>query len=100
MTPGEFEARVDALAASHEDTLGYSGFHEAVGVVGPLRRATLAGAGHVVDVFLYPDGGAGLRLDWRWIAYERVDYATPGILLDDAFDRLLAAVELMVSPGR
>lgn len=96
MTPGDFEARVDALAAAHADSVGYSGFEEAVGVVGPLRRATLAGNGRVVDVHLYPDGSAGLRLDWRWIAYERVDYADLATLLDDLYDRIAAAVELMV----
>ena len=96
MTPAEFEAKIAALAAAHPDTLGYSEFHDAVGIAGPLRRATLAGAGHVVDVYLFQDGGAGLRLDWRWIGYELIDYANPGILLDDAFDRLAAAVELIV----
>ena len=93
MTPGEFEARIDALAAARADTLGYAGFQEAMGVVGPLKRATLAGRGHVVDVFLYPDGGAGLRIDRRWIPYERCDYSDGGTLLDDAYDRVLAAVE-------
>ncbi len=96
MTPAEFEARLDALAAAHADSVGYSGWEEAVGVVGPLRRATVAGGGHVVDVYLYGSGGAGLRIDWRWIAYEPVDYSTPAALLDDAWDRLLAAVELIV----
>ena len=96
MTPGEFEARLDALAARHPDSVGYSGFEDAVGRVGPFRRATIAGNGRVVDVYLYPDGGAGLRLDWRWLAYERADYSDAATLLDDAFDRLAAAVELMV----
>lgn len=96
MTPSELEARVEALALEHADTLGYSGFQEAMGKVGPLRRATLAGGGHVIDVYLFPDGGAGLRLDWRWLAYERVDYASVGILLDDLYDRILTAVEQIV----
>ncbi|MCU1279129.1 MAG: hypothetical protein JWM53_2675 [bacterium] len=96
MTPIEFEARIAELAARHGDALGYSGFEDAVGIVGPLRRATLAGGGRVVDVYLYPDGGAGLRVDRGWIAYERFDYSDAATLLDDAFDRLAAAVELMV----
>ncbi len=97
MTAADLVARVDALAASHRDTLGYSGFHDAVGVVGPLRRATLAGNGHVLDIYLYDDGGAGLRLDWRWLAYERVDYSSDSALLEDLFDRLRAAVEHIVT---
>jgi hypothetical protein len=96
MTPAEFEARVDALATAHADTLGYSGFQEAVGIVGPLRRATLAGQGRVVDVYLYPDGGAGLRIGASWLAYERVDYSSAAVLLEDAFDRVVAAVEQLV----
>jgi hypothetical protein len=96
MTPAEFEARIAELAAGHPDAIGYSDFEDAVGIVGPLRRATLAGGGRVVDVYLYPDGGAGLRVDWRWIAYERIDYSDAATLLDDAFDRLSAAVELML----
>lgn len=96
MTPAEFEARIGELAARHADAIGYSGFEDAVGVVGPLRRATLAGGGRVLDVYLYPDGAAGLRVDWRWIAYERVDYSDGAILLDDAFDRVSAAVDLML----
>ncbi|MGZ3408336.1 MAG: hypothetical protein ACXVAN_17925 [Polyangia bacterium] len=95
MTPAEFEARIGELAARHPDAIGYSGFEDAVGIVGPLRRATLAGGGRVVDVYQYPDGGAGLRVGWSWIAYERVDYSDGGTLLDDAFDRVAAAVELM-----
>lgn len=96
MNPTELEARIDALAAAHADTLGYSGFEDVVGVVGPFRRATLAGGGRVVDVCLYPDGGAGLHIDWRWIAYERVDYSDVAMLLEDAYDRLLVAVESML----
>jgi hypothetical protein len=96
MTPAEFEARIGALAARHQDAVGYSGFEDAIGIVGPLRRATLAGGGRVVDVYLYPDGGAGLRIDRSWIAYERIDYSDGAMLLDDAFDRLSAAVELML----
>jgi hypothetical protein len=96
MTPAEFEARIAALAARHPDAIGYSSFEDAVGIVGPLRRATLAGGGRVVDVYLYPDGGAGLRVGRAWIAYELVDYSDGGTLLDDAFDRLTAAVELML----
>jgi hypothetical protein len=100
MTPTEFEARVDELAGAHSDTLGYSGFQDAVGIAGPLRRATLAGNRHVVDVYLYADGGAGLRIDWRWLAYELVDYANPEILLEDAYDRLVAAVEQMMTAAK
>jgi len=96
MTPAEFEQRIADLAARHRDALGYSGFEDAVGIVGPLRRATLAGGGRVLDVYLYPDGGAGLRVDWSWIAYERVDYSDGATLLEDAFDRVSAAVELML----
>jgi hypothetical protein len=100
MTPAEFEARVAALAARHPDALGWSGFEDAVGIVGPLRRATLAGGAgtktDIVDVYLFPDGGAGLRIGTSWIAYERVDYSDGATLLDDAFDRIAAAVELML----
>ncbi len=96
MTAAEFEARIATLAAAHADVLGYSEFEDAVGVVGPLRRATVAGAGHVVDVYLYPDGGAGLRIDGRWLAYELVDYSNPQTLLEDAYDRAAAAVEWIV----
>src|SRR6185503_7030313 len=100
MTPPELEAKIDALAAAHAEHLGYSGFDEVVGRVGPFRRATLAGGGRVVDICLFPDGGAGLHLDWRWIAYERVDYSSPDILLEDLYDRLMVAVEAMLERAK
>src|SRR6185312_10837437 len=99
MTIVELEAKIEALAAAHPDHHGYSGFEEVVGKVGPFRRATLAGAGHVIDVCLYPDGGAGLHLDWRWIAYQLVDYSTEASLLEDLYDRLAAEVEQIVGRG-
>ena len=97
MTLVELESRIEALAAAHPDHLGYSGFEEVVGKVGPFRRATLAGAGHVIDVCLYPDGGAGLHLDWRWIAYQPVDYSSSASLLEDLYERLTVAVEEIVA---
>lgn len=92
----EFEAAVEALAGEHADVLGWSGWEEAHGVAGPLRRATLAGNGRVIDVYLYADGGAGLRIDWRWLAYNLVDYSSAAMLFDDAWDALAAAVDSLL----